>query len=351
MFDKHHQVETLSHCQTARFIFTLARQDFLVMTRSLKWLRATTLLLVGLLPSALLANSVGQAVGVSQNAFLDRNGTKGYLEQGGEVVLGDVITTGATGQVQILFQDGTRIAISQNSSLVIERILFNSSGTASEFTVNAVGGAFRFLSGSSNSSAYSVRTPQATMGIRGTEFDFVISTQSGIRVATFSGEVELCNQAGQCVNIPGGCSVAGVDGSGQFIVPDGDQEEAALLANGFPYIENQNRLRRDYRTRVGGCASASTARLGNGTGPVAPATDPDPGPAPAPNNPNVGGAHAGGNTSAGFGGSTADGISAGNGGPSAPGDADASGGQASAGGAGGASAGGGGASAGGSSGP
>lgn len=308
------------------------------MTRYLKSFRAITLLLASILPSALLANPVGQAVGVSQNAFLDRNGNKGYLEQGGEVILGDVITTGATGQVQILFQDGTKIAISQNSSLVIERILFNSSSTASEFTVNAVGGAFRFLSGKSDASVYSVRTPQATMGIRGTEFDFATSSQGAVRVATFSGEVELCNQNGQCISVPDGCSVAGLDNSGKFLVPQNKQEEATLLENGFPYVKNQNRLRKEYRTRVGSCASGTTAQTGDGNRRS---------PSPAPNNPNVGGAHAGGTSRAGLGGSTAGGTSAGNGGPSAPGDADASGGQASAGGTGGASAGGGSASAGG----
>lgn len=317
------------------------------MTRSTVYSRVTTFLLASVLPSVLFANPVGQAVGVSQNAFLDRSGSKGYLEQGGDVVLGDIITTGATGQVQILFQDETRIAISQNSSLTIERVLFDSSNSASEFSVNAVAGAFRFLSGNSEASAYSINTPQATMGIRGTEFDFATSPQGGIRVATFSGEVELCNQAGRCAIIPGGCTVVALDNAGQFIIPENTQEEAVLLENGFPYIENQDRLRRDYRARVGNCARASVIRSGDDDARVTPAPAPGPTPTPAPNNPNVGGAHAGGNTSAGFGGSTAGDVDAGNGGPSAPGDAEASGGQASAGGAGGANAGGGGASVGG----
>ena len=315
------------------------------MTRSSKWLSATLLFLVSLLPSALRANSVGQAVDVSQNAFLDRNGNKGYLEQGGEVVLGDVITTGATGQVQILFQDGTKIAISQNSSLVIERILFNSSGTAKEFTVNAVGGAFRFLSGNSNSSAYSIRTSQATMGIRGTEFDFAASPRGAVQVATFSGEVELCSRSGQCVRIPGGCSVAALDNSGQFITPQNRRERSALLKDGFPYIKNQDGLRRDYRTRTGSCSSGGAAAAPDSNGRPGRQA---PSPSPGPSNPGVGGAQAGGNSSAGSGGSTAGSTSAGQGGPSGPGDADASGGQASAGGSGGASAGGGSAGAGGS---
>lgn len=126
-------------------------------------------------PGVLAANPVGQAVDVTRNAFLTRDGQQSDLQQGGSVVLGDVITTGATGQVQLLFQDETKIAIGANSQLVIESILFNSSGTASDFTVNAVQGAFRFFSGKSEKSTYAIRTPKATMGIRGTVFDFTVS--------------------------------------------------------------------------------------------------------------------------------------------------------------------------------
>ena len=120
-------------------------------------------------------DTVGNAVGVKQNAFVERNGRRSDLKQGQGIYLGDVITTGATGQVQVLFQDETRIAIGKNSHLVVESILFDSPDTASEFTVSAVKGAFRFLSGNSEKSSYSLRTPNGTMGIRGTEFDFVVS--------------------------------------------------------------------------------------------------------------------------------------------------------------------------------
>lgn len=314
----------------------------LEMNRSSKFLKTAVLLLTGLLPSIVYADSVGQAVGVSQNAFLERNGRESYLEQGGDVVLGDVITTGNSGQVQIQFRDGTKIAISQNSSLVIESVLFDNSNRASDFTVNAVGGAFRFLSGNSDSSSYSIRTSNATMGIRGTAFDFAASTRGEVRVATFDGEVELCNQSGRCVVIPGGCTTAGIDGSGQFLIPQDEEERSQFLNRGFPYVRNQNWLRQDYRTSVRSCGGGDSAGVDGGNNGRASA--PDPG--PDPTNPSTGGARAGGTTSAGSGGSTAGGTDAGRGGPSAPGDADASGGQASAGGPGGASAGGGGANAG-----
>jgi len=127
-----------------------------------------------MLPVAAMASPVGEAILVNQNAFLDRGGQRVELIAGADISVGDIVTTGATGQVQLLFQDETRIVVGSNSRLVIESILFNSSTTASQFTVSTVEGAFRFLSGNSEKSAYSIRTPNGTMGIRGTEFDFTV---------------------------------------------------------------------------------------------------------------------------------------------------------------------------------
>lgn len=126
-------------------------------------------------PSVLAANPVGQVVDVTQNATITRDGQQSYLQQSQSVVLGDVVGTGSTGQVQLLFRDDTKIVIGPNSQLIIESILFDNSDTASDFTVNAVKGAFRFFSGKSEKSTYAIRTPNATMGIRGTVFDFTVS--------------------------------------------------------------------------------------------------------------------------------------------------------------------------------
>ena len=127
------------------------------------------------LPATVAADPVGQAAGIRQNVTLTRDGQEGSLQTGQTVFLGDVITTGATGRAQLLFRDETRIVVGPNSQLVVERVLFDSSNSATDFTVGAVEGAFRFFSGKSNKSAYSIQTPNATMGIRGTQFDFTVS--------------------------------------------------------------------------------------------------------------------------------------------------------------------------------
>jgi len=335
-----------------------------LMTRFINFTTAVLLLSFFSLPNALSANPVGQVVDVIQNATVARAGQQASIQQGQTIVLGDVITTGATGRVQLLFQDDTKIAMSANSRLVIDSILFESPDKASEFAVTAVGGAFRFLSGNSETSVYSVSTPDGTMETQGAVFDFSVVPQRAVSVVTFRGEVELCNRSNRCARLGGGCAVVQLNSSGGFVVPETPAEKTALLSRGFPYITHHNDLLRVFRTRTSTCPiralqnqalqiqtlqSQALQNLGSGAGsPSQPSATQSPG-----RNPKTGGAQTGNNTSAGLGGSTADGVSAGAGGPSAPGDANAGPSGASAGGAGasasagGASAGGGEASAGG----
>ena len=264
----------------------------------MNYIMLATLLLAGLFPSGLLANPVGGVVGLTKSVFLERNGSRSSLEQGNAVVLGDVITTGPTGQIQLLFADGTKIAISPNSRLVIESILFSNSNIATEFAVKATAGAYRFISGNSASSVYSINTPVATMGIRGTAFDFVTSTLGGIRVATFRGQVELCNLARQCFRVRSRCSVAGLNSAGQFMIPENVNEEAILLSSGFPYIENQRQLPQAFRTQIQSCASGSSgaAVTEPGGGPNDSGGPSDPGDGGGPNDPGDGGGNTGGNS-------------------------------------------------------
>ena len=292
---------------------------------------------------AVLAEPVGRAVEVSQDATITSAGQTTVLQEGMTVALGDEVATGNAGRVQLLFTDETRMAVGAGSSLVIEDVLFDGSGSSSNFVVEAVSGVFRFLSGNSPNDSYSVRTPTATMGIRGTTFDFSLSPDGGVDLTTLEGEVRLCGIDGRCARVSGGCAAVTLSAAGDFEVPESRSEKRELLRTNFPFILDQRGLLRDFRAPVGTCGRL--ARVQNGSESPA-ATTPS---APAPDGPDrdgSGGAQAGGGAaSSGGGGSTAGGTSAGSGGPgSGPGDADAGGGGASAGGA---SAGGGGASAGG----
>lgn len=72
--------------------------------------------------------------------------------------------------------------------------------------ITATKGVFRFLSGKFASSAYEIKTPTATMGVRGTFFDVIVEEDGLTTVAVQEGEVELANFDGEAILIPAGLS-------------------------------------------------------------------------------------------------------------------------------------------------
>ncbi len=83
----------------------------------------------------------------------------------------DVLTTDATGRAQILFDDDTTVALGSNTSLSLETVVAEGANPA--FRARMGQGVARFITGKiveKNPDGFSVVTPDATVGIRGTIF-------------------------------------------------------------------------------------------------------------------------------------------------------------------------------------
>ena len=92
--------------------------------------------------------------------------------------------------------------------------VFSGGGKAKQVALNAVRGAFRFITGDSRKSAYTITTPTATIGVRGTQFDFTIDRRGQLNFALFEGQARICTHGGQCTLLSGMCSVAVVPRGG-----------------------------------------------------------------------------------------------------------------------------------------
>ncbi len=168
--------------------------------------------------------------------------------------MGDRIVTGPSGQVQVIFNDDTHLVVGPSSSLVVESYLLRGGGGASKFTVDALGGTYRFITGRSDHSAYTIKTPTGTIGVRGTAFDFVVNKTTpvvpwhrpGTAVALFVGAVELCDLHGQCVVLTRQCELGGTSVAEAYSV---SEEQAALAgARGkFRYILSERPLLPPFR--------------------------------------------------------------------------------------------------------
>ena len=197
-------------------------------------------------------NELATATGVDQAAFLRATSALRPVIEGNRLSDGDVVETQGTGQVQILFDDFTRIVVGPNSRLEIDEILMQNNKTASRFAVSTVRGSFRFITGKSAKSAYEITTPTATLGVRGTVFDTFVDS-FGTTIAGIWGNGFACNRAGECQPFGNRCDVLTIDQDGNFSKPATVEEAGQALEN-LPYVQSQAPLYQPYRTNINSCA-------------------------------------------------------------------------------------------------
>lgn len=196
---------------------------------------------------------VGEVVTVAEGARLERDGRQFAMAPKVSILSGDAITTNASGTVQLQFLDETRVVIGPNSQFVARDIRMRRNGRAQRFAVNTVGGTFRFLSGNSAKNVYDIRTPSATMGVRGTQFDFAVERRTNTSLVMFDGEVQLCGAGRVCYAVSGSCATIRAGAQGVNPDPVEAGAKAALLRRQFPFTQSQNRLQGGFRTSLLGC--------------------------------------------------------------------------------------------------
>ncbi len=73
-----------------------------------------------------------------------------------------------------MFLDATKLALGANSSLVLDSVVFDPDPAKSSFITTITKGVFRFVTGNLPKKSYTIHTPNATIGIRGTVFSLSV---------------------------------------------------------------------------------------------------------------------------------------------------------------------------------
>jgi len=209
----------------------------------------------------------GDIVALTNPAWINSDGVSRVATQGDQIIAGDVVSTGPGGNVQIMLPDETRIVIGPNSQMKMTRLAFRRNNTARRVRLNAVAGTFRFITGNSPKRAFSVRTPTATMAVRGTAFDFAVErTEQGTSLVVHDGVVRLCGSSSRCVAVPRGCQTVQIDRLRRFTQPQNQEERLAILRALFPYARGDTQLEPLFRTFVENCQRSDGDRTAsNGT--------------------------------------------------------------------------------------
>lgn len=127
-----------------------------------------------------------QPVGISaavQNSAQLRRGTArprpAVIRE--RVLLNDQVLTGANSRLQIVLLDRSTFTVGSNAAVAIDRFVYDPARNARNSGVSVTRGAFRFMSGRAlrrPAGPVSIRTPVASIGIRGTIVEGVVGADA-----------------------------------------------------------------------------------------------------------------------------------------------------------------------------
>ena len=148
-------------------------------------MRYSALVLSALCASAALLGSTAAAQSADGNigaAVAVRNQVTGRVQGGQEtplaaghhVFVNERISTGANSVAQLMFTDQTTLSVGPRSQVTLDRYVYDPSRSAGDVAVSFATGAMRFVTGTQDPHNYQVRTPVASIGVRGTIIDLLM---------------------------------------------------------------------------------------------------------------------------------------------------------------------------------
>lgn len=117
---------------------------------------------------------IGAAVAVRNQVTGSQNGQEHALALGAPVFTNERISTGVNSVAQVMFTDQTTLSIAPRSQVTLDRYVYDPARSAGDVAVSFGSGAMRFVTGSQDPHNYQVRTPVATIGVRGTIVDLLM---------------------------------------------------------------------------------------------------------------------------------------------------------------------------------
>jgi hypothetical protein len=171
--------------------------------------------LIGLLSTSPSWARVGVASTVDGTPKgLPPGATERVINVGNDMQPNERVTTGANDKAHIVFLDGSSLTVGPNSVLTIDKFVYDPDRKTGELALNASRGVFRFVGGAiSKNSEVTVKTPSATMGIRGGIAVFAIAANGNTTAyllfgasltVTSQGVTQTTTQPGFQIVVPAG---------------------------------------------------------------------------------------------------------------------------------------------------
>lgn len=169
-----------------------------------------------LLSSPVLASTVnepplGKTLLAQGSIQAERAGAQAALKRLSSIYRTDIIRSAKDSSAQFRMVDNGYIELHENSELRLEKYQLNADGKHGSVIMELISGGLRTISGAigkQDKSEYQLKTPTATIGIRGTFYEvslakegmYLAAWKGGITVKTYSGACNMMIGSGQPAN-------------------------------------------------------------------------------------------------------------------------------------------------------
>jgi hypothetical protein len=164
---------------------------------------AAVLITAGVTFSAFNANAasgdnIGDARTIVSVVKADFEKQERDLSVGDDVRQDEVIDVSADGRGEFRLNDDTKLALGPGSRMVLDKFVYDSDKKAGSIVLDLTRGAFRFITGVAAKPTYLIRTPNASITVRGTVFDLFILPDTTVWLLLHDGAIEVASSKGVC---------------------------------------------------------------------------------------------------------------------------------------------------------
>ncbi len=143
-------------------------------------------------------DTIGSAVTVVNLVTAKLEQDQRELAKGDNVRQQELIEVAPDGRSELVLRDKTKLALGPGSRLLLDKFIYDPDISGGAIVLDLVRGAFRFMTGIAAKPAYVIRTPTASITVRGTIFDVYVQASGMTWLLLIEGAIEVCTEDGKC---------------------------------------------------------------------------------------------------------------------------------------------------------
>jgi hypothetical protein len=166
--------------------------------------RCSVVIAAGLLLGATAMSSAEEDIGGAKVVI---NNVQGNLPtgadvavlQGDNVFLNEAVHSGPDSKARLLLKDNTDVSIGPGSTVKLDEFVYSGPKSAGTIGLNMTKGTLRFVTGDASKRAYTIWTPTAAIGVRGTILRVKITESEDPQTKVVYYKTSIINEEGKAI--------------------------------------------------------------------------------------------------------------------------------------------------------